>query len=97
MVALLLKAEDNDDMSAAIMTANISPTRPVGSTFNTNLTSTKEYDQQMLKRANQTRGCEKQEPKIKGKRKLRLLKERGEKEGKRKEEVQYFTNKLNLQ
>ena len=44
MVALLLKAEDNDDMSAAIMTANISPTRPVGSTFNTNLTSTKEYD-----------------------------------------------------
>lgn len=37
MVALLLKAEDKDDMRAAIMTAIIKPTRPVGNTFSTSL------------------------------------------------------------
>ena len=37
MVALLLNAEERDDMTAAIITANISPTIPVGRMFNTNL------------------------------------------------------------
>jgi hypothetical protein len=37
MVALLLKAEDKDDIRAAIMTAIIRPTRPVGNTFSTSL------------------------------------------------------------
>lgn len=37
IVALLLKADDRDDMRAAIITAIINPTRPVGRTFNTSL------------------------------------------------------------
>jgi hypothetical protein len=37
MVALLLKAEDKDDIRAAIMTAIIRPTRPDGNTFSTSL------------------------------------------------------------
>lgn len=37
IVALLLKADDKDDMRAAIMTAIIKPTRPVGRTFKTSL------------------------------------------------------------
>lgn len=37
MVALLLNAEDKDDMTAAIITAIIRPTMPVGRMFNTSL------------------------------------------------------------
>jgi len=37
IVALLLKADDNDDIRAAIMTAIIKPTKPTGSIFNTSL------------------------------------------------------------
>lgn len=37
MVALLLNAEDKDDMTAAIITAIIKPTMPVGRMFNTSL------------------------------------------------------------
>ena len=37
MVDELLKAEERDDMRAAIMTANINPTRPDGKILSTNL------------------------------------------------------------
>ena len=37
MVALLLKAEDNEDIKAAIMTAIIRPTTPMGRTLSTSL------------------------------------------------------------
>ena len=39
MVALLLNAEESDDMRAAIMTAIIRPTSPTGRTFRTSLES----------------------------------------------------------
>ena len=42
MVELLLKAEEREDMRAAIMTAIIKPTNPTGSTFRTNLKKSKE-------------------------------------------------------
>jgi len=37
MVALLLNADDNDDINAAIITAIIKPTRPTGRMFSTSL------------------------------------------------------------
>jgi len=37
MVDELLNAEESDDMRAAIITANINPTRPDGKIFNTSL------------------------------------------------------------
>ena len=37
MVLELLNADDNDDMRAAIITASIRPTAPVGRMFSTNL------------------------------------------------------------
>ena len=37
MVALLLKADESDDIKAAIITAIINPTRPTGRIFRTSL------------------------------------------------------------
>ena len=42
MVELLLKAEEREDIRAAIITAIIKPTNPTGSTFRTNLKKSKE-------------------------------------------------------
>ena len=41
IVALLLNADESDDIRAAIITAIITPTSPTGSTFNTNLEKNK--------------------------------------------------------
>ena len=45
MVALLLNAEESDDIRAAIMTAIIRPTIPTGRTFRTSLRSKKDDHQ----------------------------------------------------
>ena len=41
IVALLLNADESDDIRAAIITAIITPTNPTGSTFNTSLEKNK--------------------------------------------------------
>ena len=52
MVALLLKAEEREDISAAIITAIIRPTNPVGRTLRTSLLRKKKTNQYVLIRKN---------------------------------------------
>jgi len=50
MVALLLNAEDREDMTAAIITAIIKPTNPVGRMFRTSLQKQNEKNSRSMQK-----------------------------------------------